>query len=99
MKKKVIVSLVCLNALLLVMVIWLNMPQAKAQAFGGATDYLVTSGRYTGSAGDEAIFVTDLGRRLTLAWRYDRVAKKFRVFPGRDLKTDFRAGAGGEETP
>lgn len=99
MKKKVIAGLVCLNVLLLVMVIWLNMPQAKAQGYGGGTDYLVVTARYVGSSGDEAVFVTDLAKRLTLAWRYDRVAKKFRVFPGRDLKTDFRGNAGGEETP
>lgn len=101
MKKKVIVGLVCLNALLLAAVVWLNIPQAKAQAFGGATDYLVTTGRFVGgsSSSDEAIYVTDLGKRLTLAWRFDRNAKKFVIYRGRDLKTDFRRGGGTEEAP
>jgi hypothetical protein len=89
MKRTLIVTLVCVNvALLLALLLGTFTPNANAQVYRGAADYLMTIGRI-GSDRD-AVYVIDLDTRRMLAWQYDQTRQRLVPFQGRRLKTDFR---------
>lgn len=90
MKRAVIVVLVCVNvALLLTLMLGPTAPKkADAQVFGGASNYIVVTGKI--GKDDEAVYVVDVARQQMLAWRFDDGNEKFHRFRGRELKKDFR---------
>ena len=93
MKKTVIVVLACANlALLVALILGPGTPPAQAQVFGGATDYLVVTGRIGNT--DDAIWVIDLARRRLAGWELDRSrgAPRLVQIRGVELTTDFRRG-------
>jgi hypothetical protein len=88
MKKALIVALVCINAaLLLALVLGYGTPPAKAQVAGGATDYLMVTGRLIGEA--DAVYIIDLAKRRMAAWRFDKTNNKMVPMSGHELKRDF----------
>ena len=91
MKRALVVTLVCINAaLLLGLVIGVNASDAKAQGMVGArTDYLIMTG-HVGNDND-AVYVVDVRRQGMVAFRFDRNKKKLIAYRGvRKLKTDYR---------
>lgn len=91
MKRALVVTLVGINAaLLLALVFGANASDAKAQGIVGAnTDYLITTGHI--SKDYDAVYVVDVRRRGMVAFRFDKTKKKLVLFRGiRKLKTDFR---------
>ena len=91
MKRALVVTLVCINAaLLLGLVIGVNASDAKAQGMVGAsTDYLVMTGHV--GRDNDAVYVIDVQRQGMVAFRFDRTKKKLIPFRGvRKLKTDYR---------
>ena len=91
MKRALIVTLVGVNAaLLLALVFGANASDAKAQGIVGAnTDYLIMTGQ-TGKS-DDAVYIIDVRKQGMVAFRFDRGKKKLIPFRGvRKLKTDFR---------
>jgi len=88
MRRMLIVTLVCVNAaLLLALVLGAKTPPANAQVVGGGADYLAVTGRI-GSTND-AIYMIDLGQRKLAAFRYDPNTKDLQQYRGRDLVKDF----------
>jgi len=91
MKRALVVTLVCINAtLLLALVIGVNASDAKAQGMVGArTDYLIMTGHVAND--NDAVYVIDVRRQGMIAFRFDRTKKKLIAYRrGRKLKTDFR---------
>ena len=89
MKKTVIVALVCVNvALLLALMFGAGTPKAQAQAFRGATDYLMGTGKARGRPADVG-YIIDLGRRRLLAWEFNKTRKALVPYRGRELTNDF----------
>lgn len=87
MKKTLIVSLVCVNVVLLAAVIAVNMGRAEAQILRGGNDYIMVTGKIEQAF--DAVFVIDLRTRKLAAWRFDRTTKRMRPYKGRTLKADF----------
>jgi len=89
MKKTWIVALlVVVNvALVAALVLHAWTPEAKAQVFRGAPDYLVITGRI-GTDWD-ALYIIDLKSRKLGVWRFDKTQKKLVQIRGRLLKDDF----------
>ena len=88
MKKTLIVALVAVNvALIAALVLHAWTPQAKAQVFRGAPDYLVLTGRI-GTDWD-AVYIIDLKSRKLGVWRFDKTRKQLVQLRGRMLREDF----------
>ncbi len=87
MKKGLIVSLVCINVVLLAAVIGVDLRQADAQTFRGGNDYLMITGRI--EAAFDAVYVIDLKSHRMAAWRFNRTTKRLQPYKGRSLATDF----------
>ena len=89
MKRPLIITLVCVNAaLLLALVLGTTIPRATAQVPGGGADYLLLTGQM--SANYDAIYVLDLAQSRLLAYRFDRTRKTLIPYRGRPLRDDFR---------
>ena len=89
MKKTLIVTLVCVNVvLLLALVLGTAAPKAHGQVFRGGADYLMITG-HIGSNWD-AVYIVDLAKRRMLSWRFDKTSKRLLPFRGRQLRSDFR---------
>jgi len=96
MKRKLILTLVCLNVVLLAAVVWGPVRASKAQADQAltfrTTDYLMFSARY--GLRQEAVCVVDLASRQMRAWVTTAArGGRFQVQAlrgTRDLKRDFR---------
>ena len=89
MKKAVIVTLACVNAaLLLALMFGPGSPRADAQVYRGGTDYIMVAGRIGTDL--EALYIVDLAQRRLLGMRYDRNTKQMRPIRGRRLENDFR---------
>ena len=87
MKRACIVVLLCLNVVLLVALVGINMNKAQGQTVRGANNYLMATGRI--EANFDAIYVLDMKTRRLAAWQFDRTAKRLRPFKGRTLAQDF----------
>ena len=89
MKQGIIVGLICLNAALVVLLVFGATAQpAYAQALGAS--YLVTSGHINDYY--DAIYVVDLTNRRLSALRFDKQSKRLTgIGPrgGRELAVDF----------
>jgi len=95
MKKVAIVALVCVNAGLLVALMFgTGADKAQAQAIRGGSDYLVVTGKIQTNV--DALYIIDTAKRSLTAWRFERrgTSGKLRQFRIQDLKTDF----GGKKT-
>jgi len=89
MKRKMIVILACINALLLLaLVLGSVLPRAEAQPVVGGTDYLVVSCRISPTC--EAVAIIDLAKKYLKVWRMDFTAKRMLTYRGRDLVKDFQ---------
>jgi hypothetical protein len=92
MKGKLIVGLVCLNVLLLAAVVTVNLQQSSAQGVLGAPgEYLMTVGHL--NVNQDLVYVTDLGRRYTMAFYVAQDGKSVVPVLGRDLVRDFGRAA------
>lgn len=89
MKKTLIVSLVCVNVVLLLALIVLNTDRAEAQSLRGGNDYLVVTGRIEATV--DAVYVLDMKTRRLAAWRFDPNTKRLRPYKGRLMTADFGA--------
>ena len=87
MKKILIVSLVCVNVLLVAALISVNLNRAQAQVIRGGNDYVMITGRV--EAGLEAVYVIDMKTRTLGAWWFDRTTKRLRPYTPRNLMSDF----------
>jgi hypothetical protein len=90
MKRKLIIVLTGINVCLLAWVLYQAVPQANAQAYRGAADYLSTSAKY--GKNTEAIYVLDLANRRMAGWRMDvnrKPAPRMTSLRGRNLVRDF----------
>ncbi len=92
MKQVIIVALVCLNASLLVALVFgIGTPPAKAQVIGGGTNYIMITGDIRQDY--DAIYIMDLGKRKLAALKFDKkggLRKGKLVMSGiRDLSRDF----------
>ena len=91
MKRALVVTLVCINAaLLLALVIGVNASDAKAQGIVGArTDYLIMTGNI--GRDNDAVYIIDVTRQGMVAFHFVKGKKKLVAFRrGRKLKTDYR---------
>ena len=97
MKKALIVALVCVNvALLAALVLTAGASKANAQAYRGAADYLMVSGKI--GTDWEAVYLLDLGRRRLLGFRFDKTSQQMLPIRGRILANDFRRNENEEDT-
>lgn len=89
MKKAVIVTLVGVNAaLLLGLMLGVDAPKAQAQIIGARTDYLVLTGKVSKNL--DAVYVIDVGKKRMIALHMDRTQKRLLPFRGaRRLDKDF----------
>lgn len=88
MKRTLIVTLVCVNVVLLAALIGVNLNRAEAQTLRGGNDYIMATGKIEASF--DAVYVIDLRTRSLAAWRFDRTAKRLRPYKGRKLASDFK---------
>ena len=94
MKQMILVALACLNAALLVALVFLSStPPAEAQIVGGGADYLVMTGAVAQNY--DAVYVLDLGSRQLAAWKYDKKDNQLRPVARRSLLRDFGRKRGG----
>ncbi|MHC4294227.1 MAG: hypothetical protein ACYSTL_01435 [Planctomycetota bacterium] len=92
MKKVLIITLVCVNVVLLASLILVaGVGRAEAQVYRGGTDYLMVTGKI--GTNWEAVYVIDMETRRLLAWRFDRTKNRLLRFRGRMLQNDFRRGS------
>ena len=92
MKKAAIIALVCVNAaLLLALMFGPGSPRANAQVYRGGADYLMITGRIGQDL--EAAYLLDLAQRRLIGLRYDRTEKRMLPIRGRRLENDFRRSA------
>ena len=91
MKRILIVSLVCINVVLLGALLFeAAAPRADAQVIGGGTDYIVLTG-HVGTDWD-AVYVIDLASRRLAAWRLEKSRRpRLVAFGVRELTADFPA--------
>ncbi|HUT57864.1 MAG TPA: hypothetical protein VNA25_08445 [Phycisphaerae bacterium] len=88
MKKAMIVTLVCINVTLLGALVFVSeVPQARAQALRGATDYLMVTARIDSDT--DALYVIDLAKRRMAGFLMDKTKKRMVAFGARRLKVDF----------
>jgi len=87
MKKTLIVTLVCVNVVLLAALIMVNLDRVDAQTLRGGNDYIMATGKI--EANFDAVYVVDMKTRRLAAWRFDRTAKRLVPYKGRQLKMDF----------
>ncbi|MDY7009814.1 MAG: hypothetical protein SVV80_03590 [Planctomycetota bacterium] len=92
MKQAIIVALVCLNAALVVALVFGTGTQAAdAQVIGGGTNYILITGDIREDY--DAVYILDLGKRRLAAMRFDKskgIAKGRLVPAGtRELLRDF----------
>ena len=88
MKQALIVALVCLNAALLVALVFgTATPTAEAQVVGGGANYLLMTGRIGGQY--DGVFLLDLKTRQIAAVRLDKNRKRLVGLAKRDLTRDF----------
>jgi len=98
MKRPLIITLICINAVLLgALVLGTAIPRATAQVPGGGVDYLLLTGQM--SADYDAIYVLDLAQSRLLAFRFDRTKKTLIPYRGRPLAEDFRVRGPAERRP
>ncbi len=89
MKKRLIVTLLCVNAALIVVLAFVTgLPSAQAQIVGGGTDYLLMTGHISSSY--DAIYVIELNSQRIAAFKMDRTTKKIALMGARVLTKDFR---------
>ena len=90
MKKTAIIALVGINVVLLALVIGRALPQAEAQTFRGASNYMIMTGQVENDY--DAIFVLNLSKRSLKGWQLDRTTKRLTAMRGdRDLTKDFKS--------
>ncbi len=92
MKQMIIVALVCLNAALLVALVFGTGTQAaEAQVIGGGTNYVMLTGEIRQDY--DVVYIVDLGKRRLAALRFDKKGglKNGQLVPmgTRDLPRDF----------
>lgn len=92
MKQMIIVALMCLNASLLVAIVFgTGTPAAEAQVIGGGTNYIMVTGNLRENY--DAIYIVDLGKRRLAALKFDKKGglKKGKLLISgiRDLPRDF----------
>ena len=88
MKQLILVALACLNAALLVALVFVSSaPPAEAQIVGGGVDYLVMTGAVAQNY--DALYVLDLASRQIAAWRYDKKDNLLKLVGRRRLPADF----------
>jgi len=88
MKQALIVALVCLNAALLVALVFgTATPTADAQVVGGGANYLLMTARIGGNY--EGVFLLDLKTRQIAAVRYDKNRNRMVGIARRELARDF----------
>ncbi len=92
MKQVIIVALVCLNAALLVALVFgAGTPAVNAQVIGGGTDYILITGDIREDY--DAVYILDLGKRRLAALKFDKKGGLAggRLVPAgeRDLPRDF----------
>ena len=94
MKQALLVGLICLNAALVVALVFgATRTTASAQVVGAAGNYVVVTGQI-GSDSD-AVYVLDLASRRLAAWKWDRTSKRMVALGrGRELARDFGREAG-----
>lgn len=86
-RKAVLITLTCLNVLLLVGLLHTNMVQpAHAQSYR-TTDYVVTTA--TIASDDEGLFIINLAAKKLAVWKWDRQNNRLVPIGARDLKNDF----------
>jgi hypothetical protein len=89
MKQFIIAALVCLNAaLLLALVFGAGTQKAYGQVIGA--NYLLMTGHV--NEDNDAVYVLDLASRRLAAWRWDKTAKRLAPIAaggGRELLQDF----------
>jgi len=90
MKRVLIVSLMCINAALLVALVFgAGAQPAHAQALAGRTDYVVISGHIYQDF--DSLYVIDLATRRLAVLRYDKAKNALLLATRRDLRRDFPA--------
>ena len=88
MKQAILVALACLNAGLLVALVFISSaPPADAQIVGGGADYLVMTGAVAQNY--DALYVLDLASRQLAAWKYDKKDNMLKLVGRRSLLRDF----------
>jgi len=88
MKQVILVALACLNAGLLVALVFVaSAPPAEAQIVGGGADYLLMTGAVAQNY--DALYVLDLGSRQLAAWKYDKKDNALKLVGRRSLLRDF----------
>ncbi len=88
MKRVLIVCLMCINAALLVALVFgAGARPAHAQAIGGRTDYVVISGQVYQDF--DSVYVIDLATRRLAVLRYDKAKNNLFLATRRELRRDF----------
>lgn len=88
MKQMILVALACLNAGLLVGLVFVaSAPPAEAQIVGGGADYLVMTGAVAQNY--DALYVLDLASRQLAAWKFDKKDNLLKLVGRRSLLRDF----------
>lgn len=90
MRKAVIVILMFLNVGLLAGLLLSSTPRAQAQAFRGASNYLMLTSKLDSNT--DCVLVLDMAKRRLVGWEFDKTRKKMKIMPGgaRDIRNDFR---------
>ena len=93
MKNVVVVALLCLNAALLVALVFeAGTPPAQGQIIGGGTNYLMMTGKI--GTDYDALYVVDLAKQRLIMWRYDHARKHMVKVARRDFTRDFGIAMG-----
>ena len=88
MKQAILIGLVCLNAgLVVALVFGATASPARAQGVGAAGNYVVITGQI-GSDWD-AVYILDLPTRRLAALKFDKTSNRLVRIAGKDLKRDF----------
>ena len=92
MKKGIILTLVCLNVVLVGTVLQraFAADKAQAQTMRGAANYIMVTGKMEPDF--SVVYVIDLRSRRLGAWQFERARKRLVPFRARDLVRDFRRG-------
>lgn len=89
MKKALIVSLLCLNAVLLAaLVVTSNAPAVGQNIVLQQNEYLMVTAKIKDNY--DIVFLLDTAKQRLAALRVDQTSKKFVWYPIRDLKNDFK---------
>ena len=93
MKQSAIVALICVNAVLLLALVFQASDKPAYGQFAAASQYMMMTARVGND--EDALYILDLGSRALAAWRVERAGTKFTVVPAvnaagvRDLSRDF----------